>query len=79
VILRGLTVFLRFRLGTERLAAQTAATLLAIEAELVNSGVRVLELDRSQVGNVAAAIANARAFAAEVLSILKPAAVGEAA
>jgi len=32
------------------------------------------DLDRSQVGNVLAAIANARAFAAEVLSILKPAA-----
>jgi chromosome partitioning protein len=38
------------------------------------------DLDRSQVGNVPAAIVNARAFAAEVLSILKPAAaVGEAA
>ena len=37
-------------------------------------------LDRSQVGNVAAAQANARAFAAEILAILKPAAkVGEAA
>jgi chromosome partitioning protein len=37
-------------------------------------------LDRGQVGNVAAAIAKARAFAAEVLAILKPAAeVGEAA
>jgi chromosome partitioning protein len=37
-------------------------------------------LDRSQVGNVAAAITNARAFAAEILAILKPAAqVGEAA
>ena len=39
------------------------------------------DLDRSQVGNVAAAIANARAFAAEVLSILKSGgpAIGEAA
>ncbi len=38
------------------------------------------DLDRSQVGNVATAIANARAFAAEVLSTLKTgAAVGEAA
>jgi chromosome partitioning protein len=37
-------------------------------------------LDRSQVGNVAAAQANARAFAAEILAILKPAAkIGEAA
>jgi chromosome partitioning protein len=36
-------------------------------------------LDRSQVSNVPAAIANARAFAAEVLSILKSATVGEAA
>lgn len=32
------------------------------------------DLERSQVGNVPAAIANARAFAAEALSILKPAA-----
>jgi chromosome partitioning protein len=32
------------------------------------------DLDRGQVGNVLAAVANARAFAAEVLSILKPAA-----
>jgi chromosome partitioning protein len=37
------------------------------------------DLDRGQVGNVGAAIANARAFAAEVLSILKPAVLGEAA
>ncbi len=38
------------------------------------------DLDRSQVGNVATAIANARAFAAEVISNLKPStAVGEAA
>jgi chromosome partitioning protein len=38
------------------------------------------DLDRSQVGNVAAAIANARAFMAEVVSILKSGtAVGEAA
>ena len=37
------------------------------------------DLDRGQVGNVAAAIANARAFAAEVLAILKPTAIGEAA
>ena len=35
------------------------------------------DLDRSQVGNVPAAIANARAFATEVLSILKPAGVPE--
>ncbi len=38
------------------------------------------DLDRSQVGNVTTAIANARAFAAEVISNLKPStAVGEAA
>jgi chromosome partitioning protein len=37
------------------------------------------DLDRSQVGNVPAAIANARAFAAEVLAILKPAGAREAA
>jgi len=37
------------------------------------------DLDRGQVGNVPAAIANARAFAAEVLSILKPAGAREAA
>jgi len=38
------------------------------------------DLDRSQVGNVAAAQTNARTFAAEVLAILKPAAgLGEAA
>jgi chromosome partitioning protein len=37
-------------------------------------------LDRSQVGNVAAAITNARAFASEILAILKSATkVGEAA
>jgi chromosome partitioning protein len=37
------------------------------------------DLDRGQVGNIPAAIANARAFAAEVLSILKPAGAREAA
>jgi chromosome partitioning protein len=37
------------------------------------------DLDRGQVGNVAAALANARAFAAEILSILKPAGAREAA
>ena len=37
------------------------------------------DLDRGQVGNIPAAIANARAFAAEVLSILKSAAIGKAA
>jgi chromosome partitioning protein len=46
-------------------------------------GGSLLDLDQGQVSNVPAAIANARAFAAEVLSILKPAAaraaVGEAA
>ena len=36
-------------------------------------------LDRGQVGGVAAAIVNARAFAAEALATLKPAEVGEAA
>jgi chromosome partitioning protein len=37
-------------------------------------------LDRSQVGNVTAAQANAHAFAAEILAVLKPAAkIGEAA
>ena len=43
-------------------------------------GGSLADLDRGQVANVAAAQANARAFAAEVLAILKPAAeVGEAA
>jgi chromosome partitioning protein len=46
-------------------------------------GGSLADLDRGQVGNVAAAVANARAFAAEILSILKPAParmeVGEAA
>jgi chromosome partitioning protein len=43
-------------------------------------GGSLADLDRGQVGNVAAAQANARAFAAEVLAILKPATeVGEAA
>ncbi len=39
------------------------------------------DLDRGQVGNVAAAIANARAFTAEVLSVIKSGgpAIGEAA
>ena len=36
-------------------------------------------LDRNQVGNVGAAVTNARTFAAEVLSVLKPTAVGVAA
>jgi chromosome partitioning protein len=88
-------------LVTRTSAAIRPRSLQAIEAELAQSGVKVLEtqmherdafraifsfggslagLDRSQVGNVAAAIANARAFAAEVLAILKPAAkIGEAA
>ena len=82
-------------------AAIRPRSLQAIEVELAQSGVRVLEtqmherdafkaifsfggsladLDRGQVGNVAAAQANARAFAAEILTILKPAAqIGEAA
>ena len=68
-------------------------TLQAIEAEFVNSGVRVLEtqmnerdafraifafggslpdLDKGQVSNIPAAVANARAFAGEVISLLKP-------
>jgi chromosome partitioning protein len=43
-------------------------------------GGSLADLDRSQVGNVGAAQANARAFAAEILAILKPAAkIGEAA
>jgi chromosome partitioning protein len=42
-------------------------------------GGSLADLDRSQVGNVAAAKANAQAFAAEVLSILKRKEVGEAA
>jgi chromosome partitioning protein len=88
-------------LFTRTSAAIRPRSLQAIEVELAQSGVRVLEtqmherdafkglfafggsladLDRSQVGNVAAAITNARAFAAEILAILKPAAkVGEAA
>jgi chromosome partitioning protein len=87
-------------LFTRTSAAIRLRSLLAIEVEFANSGVKVLDtqmherdafraifsfggslsdLDRGQVGNVAAAQANARAFAAEVLSILKLAAVGEAA
>jgi chromosome partitioning protein len=88
-------------LFTRTSAAIRPRSLQAIEVELAQSGVRVLEtqmherdafkglfafggsladLDRSQVGNVDAAQANARAFAAEVLTILKPAAkIGEAA
>ena len=88
-------------LFTRTSAAIRPRSLQAIEAELAQSGVQVLEtqmherdafraifsfggalagLDRNQVGGVAAALANARAFAAEILSILKPAAkIGEAA
>jgi chromosome partitioning protein len=87
-------------LFTRTSAAIRPRSLQAIEAELAQSGVRVLEtqmherdafraifsfggslagLDRGQVGGVAAAVANARAFAAEVLAALKPAEVGEAA
>jgi chromosome partitioning protein len=88
-------------LFTRTSAAIRPRSLQAIEVELAQSGVRVLEtqmherdafraifsfggsladLDRAQVGNVAAAITNARAFAAEILAILKPAAkIGEAA
>ena len=88
-------------LFTRTSAAIRPRSLQAIEAELAQSGVRVLEtqmherdafraifsfggalsdLDRAQVSNIPAAVANARAFAAEVLAILKPAAkVGEAA
>lgn len=43
-------------------------------------GGSLADLDRRQVGNVAAAITKARTFAAEVLTMLKPAAkIGEAA
>jgi chromosome partitioning protein len=88
-------------LFTRTSAAIRPRSLQAIEVELAQSGVRVLEtqmherdafraifsfggsladLDRGQVGNVAAAQANARAFAAEILAILKPAVrIGEAA
>jgi chromosome partitioning protein len=88
-------------LFTRTSAAIRPRSLQAIEIELAQSGVRVLEtqmherdafraifsfggsladLDRGQVGNVAAAITNARAFVGEVLAILKPTAkVGEAA
>jgi chromosome partitioning protein len=88
-------------LFTRTSAAIRPRSLQAIEVELAQSGVRVLEtqmherdafraifsfggsladLDRAQVGNVAAAITNARAFAAEILVMLKPAAkIGEAA
>ena len=87
-------------LFTRTSAAIRPRSLQAIEAELAQSGVRVLEtqmherdafraifsfggsladLDRGQVANVAAAQANARAFAAEVLAILKLTQVGEAA
>jgi chromosome partitioning protein len=82
-------------------AAIRPRSLQAIEVELAQSGVRVLEiqmherdafraifsfsgsladLDRGQVGNVAAAITDARAFEAEILAMLNPAAkIGEAA
>jgi chromosome partitioning protein len=88
-------------LFTRTSAAIRPRSLQAIEVELAQSGVRVLEtqmherdafraifsfggsladLDRSQVGNIAAAITNARTFAAEILTMLKPAAkIGEAA
>jgi chromosome partitioning protein len=88
-------------LFTRTSAAIRPRSLQAIEAELAQSGVRVLgtqmherdafraifsfggslaDLDRHQVGNVAAAITNARTFAAEILTMLKPAAkIGEAA
>jgi chromosome partitioning protein len=88
-------------LFTRTSAAIRPRSLQAIEVELAQSGVRVLEtqmherdafraifsfggtladLDRGQVGNVAAAITNARTFAAEILAMLKPAAkTGEAA
>ena len=42
-------------------------------------GSSLADLDRGQVGNFPAAIANARVFAGEVLSILKPAGAREAA
>jgi chromosome partitioning protein len=88
-------------LVTRTSAAIRPRSLQAIEAELMQSGVRVLEtqlherdafraifsfggglagLDHAQVGGVAGAQRNARAFAAEILALLKPAArVGEAA
>jgi chromosome partitioning protein len=88
-------------LFTRTSAAIRPRSLQAIETELAQSGVRVLEtqmherdafraifsfggslahLDRRQLGNVAAAISNARTFAAEILTMLKPAAkIGEAA
>jgi chromosome partitioning protein len=88
-------------LFTRTSAAIRSRSLQAIETELAQSGVQVLEtqmherdafraifsfggslagLDRGQVGGVAAALANARAFAAEILSTLRPAArIGEAA
>jgi chromosome partitioning protein len=88
-------------LFTRTSAAIRPRSLQAIEVELSQSGVRVLEtqmherdafraifsfggsladLDRGQVSNVAAAITNARTFAAEILTMLKPAAkIGEAA
>jgi chromosome partitioning protein len=42
-------------------------------------GGSLADLDRGQVGNVPATIANARAFAAEILFILEPAGAREAA
>jgi chromosome partitioning protein len=66
--------------------AQSGVTVLETQMHerdafraIFSFGGSLADLDRGQVGNVAAAQANARAFAAEVLSILKPAAIGEAA
>jgi chromosome partitioning protein len=82
-------------LFTRTSAAIRPRSLQAIEAELSNSGVKVLDtqmherdafraifsfggaledLEQGQVSNIPAAVANARAFAGEVLSLLKPAA-----
>jgi chromosome partitioning protein len=66
--------------------AQSGVTVLETQMHerdafraIFSFGGSLADLDRGQVGNVGAAQANAHAFAAEVLSILKPAAIGEAA
>jgi chromosome partitioning protein len=66
--------------------AQSGVTVLETQMHerdafraIFSFGGSLADLDRGQVSNVVAAQANARAFAAEVLSILKPATIGEAA
>jgi chromosome partitioning protein len=66
--------------------AQSGVTVLETQMHerdafraIFSFGGSLADLDRGQVGNVGAAQTNARGFAAEVLSILKPATIGEAA